>query len=426
MTDKDTILVSYKDLPFAKKLAGLTAATPISEEKFSELKGTMPHVVYDNMYMPRMFVQVTGRCNSNCLHCFAAKDNSPLVDELSMEQLTAIMDMAKECGICGVCLTGGEPTVHPHIKEVISGFAERGIVIMQFLTNGYLLDQELLDLFKKYNMSPLMKISFDGVGMHDTMRGVPGAEEKALRAIKLCIDNGFEQLIQMQVNKKTAPVIPESLRMLDKMGATAVRLIKTTAVPRWELNSNGDDFTFNEYYEFCLKLLEEYSHEEHRMLVDVWNMNSYDPKCRGAEYDFPFKRVRMNPDKTKDDLICYAFENTVYVAADGNVYPCIQMQGTLEKLGVTFGNVFEEGLHDILQKDSKYFKAKTHTIEEKINHNEKCRGCDFQRLCNTGCPLIGILFHGDMMDVDDSVCDFFESGVYERCLNLAGYTVRDV
>ena len=157
---EEDLLVSYRDLPFAVKKAGMTEAIPVSEEEFSALKGTMRHTVYDNMYMPCMYVQVTGRCNFNCLHCFAAKDNDPRVSEISMEQMIRLMDMARDCGICSVGITGGEPTVHPGIREIIRGFVQRGIAVKMFFTNGYLLSQDILDLFRELNQDPLIWVSF--------------------------------------------------------------------------------------------------------------------------------------------------------------------------------------------------------------------------------------------------------------------------
>ena len=425
MLREEDILVSYRDLPFALKKANMTEAIPISEEEFSALKGTLRHVAFDNMYMPCMYVQVTGRCNFNCLHCFAAKDNDPRVSEISMEQMTRLMDMARDCGICSVGITGGEPTVHPGIREIIRGFARRGVAVKMFFTNGYLLSQDILDLFRELNQDPLIWVSFDGIGTHDVMRGIPGAEKAALKALELCIQNGFQTAVNMQVNRKTAGVIGESLRILDAMGVGSTRLIKTTATPRWALNAEGDDLTFNQYAGICLDIVEQYSKEVHQMRVEIWSITGWDPLSTENGWEFPGARIRHSYEDPEDLPMCAAHKSIAYVGSNGEIYPCLQMQGILDSRGISFGNVFKDGLHNLLQEDSIYFKAKNHTVAEKLKYNQKCGKCDYRELCRTGCPLLSMLYHNDMMALDDSTCEFYESGFYEKVLNLAGCTVID-
>ena len=36
---------------------------------------------YENKYFPRMNLMITGKCNYNCLHCFNAADNAPLMTQ---------------------------------------------------------------------------------------------------------------------------------------------------------------------------------------------------------------------------------------------------------------------------------------------------------------------------------------------------------
>ena len=80
---------------------------------------------------------------------------------------------------------------------------------------------------------------------------------------------------------------------------------------------------------------------------------------------------------------------------------------------------------DILQEDSRLFRFKNHTREERLAHNAKCGGCDYSRICSSGSPCMSLLLHGDMLALDDTACDFYESGMYEQVLSLAGFGVRD-
>ena len=145
----------------------------------------------DNRYFPALNLMLTGKCNYNCLHCFNAADNAPLMSEFTFEEALSLLDEAKLCGINAFTITGGEPMLHRNFFEIIEGIYERGMYVEELNTNGFLLNQEALDRFKDIDCYPLIKISFDGTGHHDWLRNRAGAEADALRAIKLCVENGF-------------------------------------------------------------------------------------------------------------------------------------------------------------------------------------------------------------------------------------------
>ena len=48
----------------------------------------------DNRYFPAMNWMITGKCNYNCLHCFNASDNSPLMAEFSLDKAEKLLDEA--------------------------------------------------------------------------------------------------------------------------------------------------------------------------------------------------------------------------------------------------------------------------------------------------------------------------------------------
>ena len=60
----------------------------------------------------------------------------------------------------------------------------RGIAICELLTNGTLITRELLDALEAQGQRPDWWISFDGLGCHDWLRGVPGTEGKVLENIR--------------------------------------------------------------------------------------------------------------------------------------------------------------------------------------------------------------------------------------------------
>ena len=143
----------------------------------------------DNRYFPAMNWMITGKCNYNCLHCFNASDEAPLMSEFSLDEAEKLLDEAEKCGINAVTITGGEPMLHKNFFEILEGIYCRGMFVEELNTNGFYINQTALDRMKAIGCYPLIKISFDGIGHHDWLRNKKGAEEDALRAIKVCIAN---------------------------------------------------------------------------------------------------------------------------------------------------------------------------------------------------------------------------------------------
>ena len=98
----------------------------------------------DNRYFPAMNWMITGKCNYNCLHCFNAADNSPLMAEFSLEEAEKLLDEAQACGINAFTITGGEPMCHKHFLPIMEGIYRRGMYVEELNTNGYYITQEIL------------------------------------------------------------------------------------------------------------------------------------------------------------------------------------------------------------------------------------------------------------------------------------------
>ena len=66
-------------------------------------------------------ISVTDRCNLRCTYCMPAEGMAwlPKADLLTYEELTRFSRIALECGVTGVRLTGGEPTVRADLPQLV-------------------------------------------------------------------------------------------------------------------------------------------------------------------------------------------------------------------------------------------------------------------------------------------------------------------
>lgn len=77
------------------------------------------------------YIQVTRACNQECRFC-----SNPILDRsISLIKAKRYIDIYKEKGYESVLLTGGEPTLHPGLKDMIRYAQNKGISC-RIITNG--------------------------------------------------------------------------------------------------------------------------------------------------------------------------------------------------------------------------------------------------------------------------------------------------
>ena len=370
----------------------------------------------DNRYFPAMNWMITGKCNYNCLHCFNASDNSPLMSEFSLEEAERLLDEAMACGINAFTITGGEPMCHKSFLPIIEGIYRRGMYVEELNTNGFYITQEILDRLKEIGCDPLMKISFDGIGHHDWLRNRKGAEEDALRAIALCIKNGFRVKAQTNVHRRNIDSMIPTARLLDEMGVKEMRIIRTTEVPRWNENAKGATLDLDEYFDKMLDFCSVYSSEEHSMIVDIWQLITLRPNSKS----YSLRPVTCREGEFKlSKPVCCGNRAMVAVAANGNVFPCMQMSGYYEAKKDILGNVKESGLRPILQV-GKYLAEVCTTVGELAEVNAECKSCPYFKYCAAGCRAIALTLTSDKMGVDRFKCLFYKKGYYAKTVETMG------
>ena len=368
---------------------------------------------YDNYYFPRMNLMITGKCNLNCLHCFNAKDNAPLNTEWDYDELIHLLDEAKDIGVHAFTITGGEPMFHPRFMDIIRAIYERNMFVFELNTNGFLITQKMLDEFKKIGCNPLMKISFDGVNYHNWMRQNPKAEELTIKAMKLCIKNGFQVKSQTQVHLKNLDSMMETVKLLDSIGVSVTRIIRTTEAPRWEKNSPGTSLSIKEYYDKMIEFSKQYMESGIKMHVDIWQFARLYP----AQGCYSLSTIQCSAKEFNVRIpMCKGNRGMIAITSSGEVLPCLQMSGGLMDRGVSLNNVHKQSLKEIVT-DSEYLNCATATLFHQIINNDRCASCDYYKACTGGCPALGLLYSNEKFNYyheDITKCYFFENGYYEK------------
>ena len=379
-----------------------------------ELSEWQKHLDCDNRYFPAMEYAITGKCNYNGLHCFNAADNSPLMSEWTLGEAKAMLEQAQKCGVNAITLTGGEPMLHKNFFEIIEEIYKRGMYVAEINTNGHFIDQTALDRMKALGCTPIIKISFDGLGRHDWLRNREGAEKNALAALRLCKENGFETWAQTNVHRLNLETILPTAEMLDEMGIDEMRIIRTSESPRWKENAGDACLDVDEYYEKMFDFAEKYTQKPHKMDVDIWQFLTIFPSTAA----FRVRPVECGEGEYRDSLpVCRGNRGKIAAAANGNVYPCLQLSGFYDAHGKILGNIKTEGLQPLLQS-GKYLDEVCATVKTLAVNNTKCAGCKYFRYCVGGCRALAVGLTGDKFGSDPAKCVFFKNGWYGRITEM--------
>ncbi len=169
-------------------------------EKNALQRAELPPPTLEMDHLDTLWLQVTGTlCNLACLHCFIScgpKNDSH--DLMELEQVRRAVEAGAKEGVRDYYFTGGEPFLHPEIREMIELTLEHGPLTV--LTNGILIDQEMADwlaeTFRESRYSFDLRVSLDGTtkSENDALRG-RGSFEKIIASIERLHKAGLNPVI---------------------------------------------------------------------------------------------------------------------------------------------------------------------------------------------------------------------------------------
>lgn len=132
-----------------------------------------------------LLADVTESCNLRCPTCFT-ESGPDLHGVVPVAEILANVDqrLARENGkLDVVMLSGGEPTVHPGLAELLDELVRRPVTRILINSNGLLIarDDELLDLLTRHRERVEVYLQFDGVSA-EASRHHRGGDLRVLKA----------------------------------------------------------------------------------------------------------------------------------------------------------------------------------------------------------------------------------------------------
>jgi hypothetical protein len=151
-------------------------------------------------------IEVNSACNLDCPICFADSGTGHQQHgfSLSLEQVESMLDafVAAEGEPESVQISGGEPSIHPQILEILAAAKARGIPLVMLNTNGIRLarDRRLAPALAEIGVH--VYLQFDGFepATQAAIRGRDLTEIK-LRALERCAESGVSVSLAAAVER---------------------------------------------------------------------------------------------------------------------------------------------------------------------------------------------------------------------------------
>ncbi len=101
-------------------------------------------------------LSVTDRCNFRCVYCMEPDVRfKRKMDLLTLPEMVRLASLCVEMGVRKIRITGGEPTVYPHLDELIAALADLPIEDLAMTTNGSLLTSEQARAWRRLGLRRL-------------------------------------------------------------------------------------------------------------------------------------------------------------------------------------------------------------------------------------------------------------------------------
>lgn len=163
--------------------------------------------------------ELTPRCNFNCKMCYVhlKEDRIPKYGrELTGDEWIKIASEAKEAGTTWLCITGGEPLLHPEFPRIWKALSEMGF-FLTLQTNASLIQGDRKKLLEQY---PPRQVKVTLYGTNDQVyQDVCGVEHGFSR-----VNDGIHTLMSMGIPVSlVSTIIRENIEDAENMALYAYR-----------------------------------------------------------------------------------------------------------------------------------------------------------------------------------------------------------
>lgn len=297
----------------------------------------------------RYFFELTYRCNLQCPYCYVGSDRNK--QELSTQEW---FDVIKQIPFYSfITLVGGEPLVREDFIPILEKACKKTFGKVNVVSNGLLLDDEIIDAFIKTKMI-LLSVSLDGYGKnHDINRNRDGIFDKIMGNLENLNSRKKRPMVDIKtiVLENNLDDLPKLYKMCSDMN---FEFLSISFLRNNNLKQNSilfDSFMpeFNENYPiqkyFDMEHFKEVYKELESLQKNSKTLIRFSPKFENASN--PLEKIEQFFNTNENTPISeiykpckFPFSNT-FITPEGNIYPCLSQK---------IGNIKENSIKELFNK----------------------------------------------------------------------------
>ncbi len=313
-----------------------------------------PTIGADDLPSPyRMDLALTYRCENSCAHCY---NENRAVKELDLAGWLKVIDRTWEIGVPHIVFTGGEPTLSPHLRQLIARSEEHGQVT-GLISNGRKLAKEgyLRDLIAAGLDHAQVTLLSYRQSVHDALCGSAGAWKQTVEGIKAAVKEDFYFATNTTILRENYEDLEETCRFLIGLG---VKNIAFNGLIRSGKGKGARSIAYEELESLLVNIM---AMTEEAGVKLTWYTPT--PYCN-------FNPINLGLGIKQ----CTACSLNMAVEPDGTVLPC---QSYYQSLGNILTDPWDRiWNHELCRR-----------LRSRGYLPEKCRTCNLADVCGGGCPL---------------------------------------
>jgi MoaA/NifB/PqqE/SkfB family radical SAM enzyme len=244
--------------------------------------------------------QVTYRCNFRCGFCGYWQDEMARQPEQSVEDFETGSRKLARWGTMLISLAGGEPLLRKDLVDVVAAVGQWHFPFIT--TNGYKADErQAQELFRAGLWGVSVSIDYADADRHDQARGVKGAFERAVEALKMysaARRRSWQRVnLMMVLLDDNLDQVEPLLKLAESLGTYLMIQPYSTAKtgdPKYRFPQNGG----------ASDRLVELRRRYGNFLSNPWFLSRFDEALNGGIGGCAAGRAFFNIDSTGDIAIC--------------------------------------------------------------------------------------------------------------------------
>ena len=312
----------------------------------------------ENPSLKFLFFELTDSCNLNCLHCGSEclSSNTRFLEfdliKKTLDEVAQKYDSSK----IWVCITGGEPLLHPKLVEIVK-YAHNLGFICGMTSNATLIDEKIAEKLVKAVLESITA-SIDGLGnSHDKFRGKKDAFSLAMKGIENLRKYGLESEALTVVHKNNIVELDKLYDFFSRNKFYSWRVVNMEPIGRAKLNK-----------EFILDA-KELKHLLDFIVQKKRNKNEKMYISYGCSHFLPLEYEKEVRDYY---FLCLAGIRVASIMVNGDIAACLDIERRPELIQ---GNVKTDSFIDVWENKFDFFR-KDRTCNSKV-----CSSCKDKKLC---------------------------------------------